>query len=108
MLAKPLQVGRKEFSGNAIVPSGKSLILCKIWSRPYIVTEVVRELITILLSTYIQRTRTQVVNRKSLPEILPRDNELPNLLFNYDKSSNNEKTERFFIEYAKGYLFQQN
>ena len=53
-------------------------------------------------------TKTQVVHRNYLVEYFPRDNELLNLLSNYEKPFNDDKTEPFFNEYAKNRLFQLN
>ena len=51
-------------------------------------------------------TRTQVVHRNHLGEYFPRDDELPNLLFNYDKLFKDDKIKHFYNEYAK-YQFSQ-
>ena len=53
-------------------------------------------------------TRTKVVHRNHVVEYLPRDNELPNLLSNYEKPFNDDKTEQFYTEYAKCRLSQLN
>ena len=53
-------------------------------------------------------TRTQVVHRNHLVEYLPRDNELPSLLSNYEKPFNDDKTEHFYNEYAKCRLSHLN
>ena len=53
-------------------------------------------------------TRTQVVHRSHLVEYFPRDNELPNLLSNYEKPFNDDKTEHFYNEYAKCRLSKLN
>ena len=51
---------------------------------------------------------TQVVHRNHLVEYFPCDNELPNLLSNYEKPFNDDKTEDFYNEYAKCRLSQLN
>ena len=53
-------------------------------------------------------TRTQIIHRNHLVEYFPRDNELPNLLFNYEKPFNDDKTEFFYNEHAKSRLSQLN
>ena len=52
--------------------------------------------------------RTQVVCRNHLVEYFPRDNELPNLLSDYEKPFNDNKSEHFYDEYAKCRLSQMN
>ena len=54
------------------------------------------------------QTRTQVVHRNHLVENFPPDNELTNLLSNYEKPFNDDKTEHFCNEYAKCRLSQLN
>ena len=53
-------------------------------------------------------TRTQVVHRNHLVEYFPRDNEIPNLVSNYEKPFNDDKTEHFYNEYAKCRLSHLN
>ena len=53
-------------------------------------------------------TRTQVIHRNHLVEYFPRDKESPNLLSNYEKPFNDEKTEHFYNEFAKCRLSQLN
>ena len=53
-------------------------------------------------------TRTQVVHRNHLVEYFARDNEVPNLLSNYEKPFNDDKTENFYDDYAKCRLSQLN
>ena len=106
-LAKPLRVGQKVLLENHNVPFGRSQKLCELRSGPYIVTEVITE-------GYYETaldgdpTRTQVVHRNHLVEYFPRDSELPNLLPNYEKPFNDDKTEQFYNECAKCRLFQLN
>ena len=53
-------------------------------------------------------TRTQVVHRNHLVEFFPRDNEIPNLVSNYEKPFNDDKTELFYNEYANCRLSHLN
>ena len=99
-LAKPLRVGQKVRLEKHNVPFGKSQKLCELRSGPYIVTKVITNVIY-EIALDANPTRTQVVHRNHLVEYCLRDNELPNLISNYEKRSNDDKTERFYNEYAK-------
>ena len=106
-LAKPLRVGQKVLLENHNVPFGKSQKLCELRSGPYIVTKVITK-VNYEIALDADPTRTQVVHRNHLVEYFPRDNELPNLLSNYEKPFNDDKTEHFYNEYAKHRLSQLN
>ena len=80
---------------------------CELRSGPYIVTKVITKA-NYEIALEADQTRTQVVHRNHLVDYFPRDNELPNLLSNYEKPFNDEKTERFYNENAKCRLFQLN
>ena len=53
-------------------------------------------------------TRTEVVHRNHPVEDFPRNNELPNYLFNYENPFDDDKTEHFHNEYTKCRLSQFN
>ena len=53
-------------------------------------------------------TRTQVVHLHHLYEYFPREKELRNLLSNYERLFNDDKTENFYNEYLKYLLSQLN
>ena len=92
---------------NHNVPFGKSQKLCDLRSGPYIVTQVITK-VNYENALDADPTRTQVVHRNHLVEHFPPDHELPNLLSNYEKPLNEDKTERFYNEYAKCRLSQLN
>ena len=106
-LAKPLRVGQKVPLKNHNVPFGKSQKLCDLRSGPYIVTQVITK-VNYENALDADPTRTQVVHCNHLVEYFPPDHELPNLLSNYEKPFNEDKTERFYNEYAKCRLSQLN
>ena len=106
-LAKPLRVGQKVLLESHNVPFGKSQKLCELRSGAYIVTKVITK-INYEIALDADPTRTQVVHRNHLVEYFPPDNELPNLLSNYGKPFNDDKTEHFYNEYAKNRLSQLN
>ena len=106
-LAKPLRVGQKVLLENHNVLFGKSQKLCELQSGLYIVTKVITK-VNYEIALDADPTRTQVVHRNHLVENFRRDNELPNLLSNYDKPFNDDKTEHFYKEYAKCRLSQLN
>ena len=92
---------------NHNVPFGKSQKLCELRSGPYIVTKVITKVnYEIALDT--DPTRTLVVHRNHLVEYFPRDNEIPNLVSNYEKPFNDDKTEHFYYDYAKCRLSHLN
>ena len=99
-LAKPLRVGQKVLLESHNVPFGKSQKLCELRSGPYIVTKVITK-VNYEIALDADPTRTQVVHRNHLVEYFPRDNEIPNLVSNYEKLFNDDKTEHFYTEYAK-------
>ena len=102
-LAKPLRVGQKVLLENHNIPQK----LCELRSGPFIVTIVItKDNYEIALDA--DPTRTQVVHRNHLVEYFPRDNELPYLLFKYEKPVNDDKTEHFYSEFAKCRLSQLN
>ena len=92
---------------NHNVPFGKSQKLCELRSGPYIVTKVITK-VNYEIALDADPTRTQVVRRNHLVEYFPRDNELPNLVSNYEKPFNDDKTEHFYNEYAKCRLSHLN
>ena len=53
-------------------------------------------------------TRTQVVHRNHLVQYFPPGNELSNLLSNYEKPFNDDKSEHFYNDFAKYRLSQLN
>ena len=93
-LAKPLRVGQKIVLENHNNPFELSQKMCELRSGPYIVTKVITK-VNYELPLDADPTRTQVVYRNILVEFLPRDNELPNLLSNYEKLFKDNKTEHF-------------
>ena len=99
-LAKPQRVGQKLLIENQYVPLGKSQKLCELQSGPYLVTQVIME-VRYKIAIGADPTRTQVVHRNHLVEHFPPDNELPNLLSNYEKLFNDDETVHFYNEYAK-------
>ena len=106
-LAKPLQVGQKVLLENHNVPFGKSQKLCELRSGPYIVTEVITK-VNYEIALDADPTRTQVIHRNHLVEYFPQDNEIPNLVSNYEKPLNDDRTEHFYNEYAKCLLSHLN
>ena len=106
-LAKPLRVGQKVLLENHKVPFGISQKLCELRSGPYIVTKIKKK-VNNEITLDADPTEIQVVHRNHPVEYFPRDNELPNLLSNYEKPFNDDKTEHFYNEYAKCRLFQLN
>ena len=106
-LAKPLRTGQKVLLENHNVPFGKSQKLCELRCGQYIVTKVITKVFhEIVLDA--DPTVTQVVHRNHLVEYSPRENELPNLLSNYEKPFNDDKTEHFYNEKTKYRLSQLN
>ena len=85
-LAKPLRIGQKVLLENQKIPFGKSQKLCELRSGPYLVTKVITK-VNYEIALDADPTRTQVVLFNHLVEYFPRDNELPNLLSNYEKPS---------------------
>ena len=106
-LAKPLRVGQKVLLENHDIPFGKFQKLFELRSGPYVVTKVITK-VNYEIALDADPTRTQVIHRNHLVGPLPRDNELPNLLSNYEKPFNDDKTEHFYNEYAKCRLSQLN
>ena len=106
-LAKPLRVGQRVILENHNVSFGKSQKLCELRSEPYIVTKVITK-VNYEVALDADPTRTQVVHRNHLLEFFPPDHELPNLLSNYEKPFNYDKTEHFYNEYAKCRHYQLN
>ena len=92
-LARPLRVRHKVLLENHIVPFGKSQKLCKLRSGSYIVTKVITK-IMYQIALDADLTRTQFVPCNHFAEDYPRDNELANLLSNYEKAFNGFKTEQ--------------
>ena len=81
--------------------------MCELRSGPYIVTKVITKVnYEIALDAY--QTTAQVFGRNHLVEYIPRDNELPNIISNYEKPFNDVETEHFNNEYAKNPLSQLN
>ena len=106
-LAKQLRVGQKVILENQNVPFGKSQKMCELRSGPYIVTKGITK-VNYEIALDADPTRTRVVHRNHLLEYFPRDNELPNLLSNYEKPFNDDKTEHLYNEYAKCRFSQLN
>ena len=106
-LAKPLRVGQKFLLENHNVPFEKPQKLSEVRSGPYIVTKVNTK-INYEIALDADPTRIQVVHRNHLAEHFPRDNELPNLISNYEKPFSDDKSEHFYNEYAKNRHSQLN
>ena len=106
-LAKPLRVGKKVLLENHNDSFGKSQKLCELRSGPYKVNKVITN-VNYEIALDADPTRTQVVHRNHLVESFPRDNESPNLISNYEKPFNDDKTEHFFNEFSKCRLSQLN
>ena len=106
-LAKPLRVRQKVLLENHNVPFGKSQKLCELRSGPYIVTKEITK-VNYEIALDADPTRSQVVHRNQLVEYFSRDNELPNLLSNYEKLFNDDKTEHFCNEYPRCRLSHLN
>ena len=104
-LAKPQRVGQKGLLKIHNVPFAKSQKLCELRSGQYIVTKVITK-VNYEIALNSDPTRTQVVHRNHLVEYFAQDKELPNLLSNYEKPFNDDKTEHFYNEYAKRRLSQ--
>ena len=92
---------------NHKIPFGKSQKLCELRSGPYKVTKVITK-VNYEIALDADPTRTQVVHRNHFVEYFPRDNELANLISNYEKLFNDDTTEHFYNEYAKCRLSQIN
>ena len=89
---------------NLTVFPGKCVKLSPYLDKPFPYLPKVSKLITKVryeIALGEDPTRTQVVHRNHLVEYFPRDNELPNLLSNYEKPNNDDKTEHFYDEYAR-------
>ena len=106
-LAKPLRVGRKVLLENHNVRFGKTQKFCELRSGLYMVTKVITK-VNYEVALDADPTRNQVIHRNHLVDYFPHDNELPNLLSNYEKPFNDNKTERSYNEYAKNRLSQLN
>ena len=92
---------------NHNVPFGKSQKLGELRIGPYIVTKVSTK-VNYEIAFDADPTKTHVVHRNHLVEYFPSDKELPNLVSNYEKTFNDEKTEHFYNEYAKCRLSHLN
>ena len=106
-LAKRLRVGQKVLSENHNSPFGKSQKICELRRGPYIVTKINTK-VNYEIAFIADPTRNQLVQRNHLVEYFPRNNELPNLISNYQKPFNDDKTEHFYNEYAKSRPSQLN
>ena len=76
-------------------------------SGPYIVTKILTE-VNYEVALDAHSTRTQVVYRHYLVEDVLGDNEFPNVLSNYEKPFNDDKTQHFQNEFAENRLSQLN
>ena len=97
----------KSFWKNQNVPFGKLQKLCELRSELYIVTKVITK-VNYEIALDADPTRTHIVNQNHLVEFICHENELPNLLSNYEKLLNDDRYKQFFNGYARKQLCQLN